>query len=357
MQKFLVSQVHPTNLKLAIEEADVGLKAFYKKLIKFPAAHVKPELEKILKGIGLTVYKTGSDYARSFFPMEKLGWVPPYDFHDDINKLLAGLDVKPSQSILDDIHKALEEGSGPPVDKLTPKLGYELAKNTARTVIMNVYAKGALLQWHKDGIEHVKRMAVEDRKTCPVCKGINGKEYAVVDLIALPNPQSWDTHPACRCTFIPIINISTYAPHKEKMPLTLDIKVGGNEAIDVPIEYAGLLQEVLGRSKLPFKVKFDTMIKSDYERKNGTLLIHPKTLADEDPLEIIYSEEAEALWPKAQNRVVKEYAPLVRKGFAKSARSWDDEHELFTQNFTAYKLGQLDNDLWSQVFFRSVENS
>ena len=108
---------------------------------------------------------------------------------------------------------------------------------------------------------------------------------------------------------------------------------------------------------MPFKVKFDSSIHSDYERQNGTLLIHPKTLADEDPRDIIYQEEAEDLWPKAMARMSKEYVPLVRKGFAKSAKSWDNEHELFVNNFTAYKLGQLDNDLWSQVFFRSVENS
>jgi len=649
--KFLVSRVHPLKLKLAIEDADKALKMFYKRLASLPAIHVKPELEKVLKKSGLTVYTTGTEYARSFFPLEKLGWIPPYDYHDDINKLLASLDVRPSKSIMDEIHKALEEGSGPPIDKLAPKLGYETAKSVARTVIMNIYVKGALNKWHEDGIEHVKRLAVEDLKTCPVCKGLNGKEYVVADLLELPNPQSFDTHenclvgetvvlspgtsrgrvglyqgpgvkvvfqggditctanhmfltskgfarasslrngdkilyspvlerpsisnpdydgkPApikdivaalaescsmsrrrvpisskelhgdgaffdsdidvisangfgwdagkpsisqfgnqeifdwascpqrfssernlasmlfalrdasdggvgvrgesefflrrklghsydiclptrpsvdsaiyqnssyfcsayikqlgnsqlrlanniftdhgrietseslpelvygfagliqtrkvldvhsfhlsapvydlqtqsslyianglvssnCRCTYVPIINISTYAPKKDRIPLAVTVIAGGNHAEDVPIEYATVLQEALGRSRLPFNVKFDPMLKADYERRNGTLIINPKTLADEDPREIIYQEQAEELWPKVKARVTNEYAPLVRKGFARSARSWDDEHELFVNNFTAFKLRQLDNDLWSQVFFRDVEST
>jgi hypothetical protein len=680
--KFLVSSVHPIALRLAMDEIDTGLKEFYSKLVSLPVVHVKPELERIMKIKGLTVYKTGADYARSFFPMEKVGWVPDYNYTDDINKLLAKLDVRGTKFIMDEIHKSIEQGLGPPVEKLAPKLGYDTAKAVARTVLMNVYAKGALLQWHRDGIEHVKRLAVEDLKTCPVCRGLNGKEYAVGDLILMVNPQSFDTHENClvgetmvlapgasrgriglyqgpgvkivfeggnvtctanhmfltskgfsrasslregddilyspiferpsvgnpnydgkpspiedvvaalsksssmsrrrvpvasedlhgdgaffdsdidvvapnslgwnaddpfglefgdqqifsgtsssqgfsakgdlasmlfalrdasdggmglrsesefflgrharhpdfisiasradsgssfyqpiedpmssqiefdgqaqngfssfihrsqlgnidissiissrgyalksssdlyassnqmpsnsiafdsqflakcqsafsgkvtlrkilnvqrkalschvydlqtqsslylanglvssncRCTFIPIINISTYAPKKDKMPLTMNIKAGDNEAEDVPIEYAAVLQEMLGRSRLPFKVKFDAGIKADYERRNGTLVINPKALADEDPRDIIYQEEAETLWLGAKEKVEKEYAPMVRAGFAKSAKSWDDDHELFVNNFTAYKLGQLDNDLWSQVFFRSIE--
>ena len=353
--KFLVSSVHPLALRLAIDEIDVGLKSFYSKLVSLPVVHVKPELERLMKVKGLTIYKTGADYARSFFPMEKVGWVPDYNYTDDINQLLAKLDVRGTKFIMDEIHKSIEQGLGPPVEKLAPKLGYDTAKAVARTVLMNVYAKGALLQWHRDGIEHVKRLAVEDLKTCPVCRGLNGKEYAVGDLILMVNPQSFDTHENCRCTFIPIINISTYAPKKDKMPLTTNIKAGDNEAEDVPIEYAAVLQEMLGRSRLPFKVKFDAGIKADYERRNGTLVINPKALADEDPRDIIYQEEAEMLWLGAKDKVEKEYAPMVRAGFARSSKSWDDEHELFVNNFTAYKLGQLDNDLWSQVFFRAIE--
>ena len=141
-QKFLVSSVHPIKLKLAIDDADIALKSFYKKLVNLPKSHIMPELEEVVRRVGLTAYASGSEYARSFFPMEKLGWIPDYDFNDDIKKLLAGLDVRPSKGIMDEIYKAMEEGSGPPVEKLAPKLGYETAKAVARTVNMNIYAIG-----------------------------------------------------------------------------------------------------------------------------------------------------------------------------------------------------------------------
>jgi SPP1 gp7 family putative phage head morphogenesis protein len=355
--KFLVSSVHPLALRLAIDEVDIGLKAFYSKLISLPVMHVKPELERIMKVKGLTAYKAGSDYARSFFPFEKLGWVPEYSYTDDIKKLLASLDVRPSKGVMDEIHKAIEQGSGPPVEKLAPKLGYDTAKAVARTTLMNIFVKGSLIQWHQDGIQHVKRLAVEDNKTCPVCRGLNGKEYAVIDLIDMYNPQSFDTHSNCRCTFIPIISLGSYSPkHGNKMPFVVNIKTGGNEVKDCPIELAGMLQEALQGARLPFKVRFDTSIKADYERRNGELLIHPKTLSDEDIRGLIFSEEAEMLWPDVKDKVVKEYSPMVRQGFARSAKSWDNEHELFINNFVAFRLGQLDNDLWSQVFFRSIKS-
>lgn len=162
----------------------------------------------------------------------------------------------------------------------------------------------------------------------------------------------------CRCTFVPVINISTYAPKKLKeIDLRQNIRVGQNVSEDTPIELAGVMEEALRGGPLPFKVRFDPEIKSDYEFAGGeepTLTIHPKTLADEDPREIIWAEAAERLWPRVQERVEKEYRPLVESGYASSVRSWDTAKELFVNNYTGFRLGQLDNDLWSQVFFRSI---
>jgi SPP1 gp7 family putative phage head morphogenesis protein len=287
--------------------------------------------------------------------MTKLSWVPDYNYTDDIKQLVASLDVRPSKLVMNKIHQALEEGSGPPVEELAPKLGYDTAKSVARTVVMNVYAKGMLKQWHEDGIQHCKRLAMEDMKTCPVCRAINGKEYIVRDLLHLINPQSHDTHPSCRCTFIPIISISTYAPKKRPLPISKSLSYKGNEATNVPIEYYTMLREIFGRTKLPFKIDFDPTHDADYERVGNRLIVNPKTLADEDLREIVYQEQAEMLWPKMEPRVNKEYVPLLEYGFARSAKSWDDPKELFINNFTAYKLGQMDNDLWSQAFFHDVE--
>lgn len=679
---WLTSRVHPAKLRSAIDTAEFGLRHFFGRVQSLPAAHVKPELEKLLHGVGLAAYTAGSEYARSFFPMTKLGYVVEHSYTQLIDQFLAGMDAKLPRSTLDAVQESLESGHGLPREELEGKTGYESAKGVARSVLMNVYVLGALKQWQADGVKHVKRVAMEDNRVCPVCRGLNTKEYSVAFLLTLPNPQNHDTHigclvgetmvlapgarsgfmgryegpgikvvfeggvitctanhmfltpqgfakasslregddvfyssrfkrpdgshphddwqPAaiqkvvaaltetagmsrsrvpvspeylhgdgafmnshidvissdrfvqsagqavngqkssslgfqgtsrlslssqgllatellamrdasdggmgirregqafllrhsahadevgfasssdlhasiehqlvyhgsrnmelsrqgqrgspslieldnfrnvlvcdscaqalslgsisdvnpialerssddfmgnpeplgdfgnrfsgsislrkvlriehvplathvfdlqtestlylaeglvssnCRCSLVPIINISTQSRggpiHAD---FRRDVRVGKNEARAVPIEYVNVLEEALRGSELPFKVKFDPKLKSDYELKGGTLSIHPKTLADEDPREIIFAEAAELLWDKNKDRVEKEYRPLVEAGYARSVRSWDSAKELFTQNYTGWRLGQLDEDLWSQVFFRSLAN-
>lgn len=352
---FLTSGIHPVKLRSTMDEADGAVKKFYKDLETVPAVHAKAGVSDILDKVGLRAYMSGYEYARSFLPMQKIGWVPEYNYTEDVRKLLASLDVRPSKLIFNEIDRALVQGTGPPIEKLSPSLGYEDAKSVARTIIMNIYAKGMLKQWHEDGIKHCKRLAMEDMKTCPVCKGLNGKEYIVSDLLQMYNPQSHDTHPNCRCTFLPIIMISTYAPKKRKLPISSTVKERGNEATNVPLELYSMIKEIFRTSQLPFKIDFDGSMEDDYGVIGNRLKINPKTLADEDLREIVYQEQAEMMWPKVETRVTEEYVPLVEMGFASSARSWDTPKELFVNNYTAYKLKQMGRDLFSQAFFHDLE--
>lgn len=352
---WLTSRVHPAKLKSAIDTAEFGLKRFFGKVLYHPTAHVKPEVEKLLHGVGLAAYSAGSDYARSFFPLTKLGYMQEHDYSQIIHDFLSRMDAKLPRSTIDAVQDSLDRGAGLPVEELEGKTGYESSKTVARSVLMNVYVMGALKQWSADGITHVKRVAMEDNRVCPVCVGLNGKEYSIAEISALPNPQNFDTHIGCRCIPIPIIGVSTKSKGQEIHPdFRKDIRVGKNEAAGVPIEYVGVLEDALRGSELPFKVRFDPKLKPDYELKGGVLRINPKTLADEDPREIIFAEAAQELWDKNKERVELEYRPLVEQGFAKSVRSWDTTHELFVQNFVGWRLGQLDEDLWSQVFFRGL---
>ena len=207
---WLKSPIHPTLLKTAIDDADIFLKQFYGKLDRIPLEHVLHEAGDMLHKLGLRVFQAGREYANSFSEMNKLAFVPDWDYTEDINKLLALMKVRPNRFILDEVHKALSEGTAPPVEKFAQKLGYDTGKGVARTLIMEIYIKSALRQWDEDGIKYVKRLAMEDMKTCPTCKALNGRVYSVDDLLQLPNPQSASTHVSCRCTFLPVIDITTY---------------------------------------------------------------------------------------------------------------------------------------------------
>jgi SPP1 gp7 family putative phage head morphogenesis protein len=356
-RSFLYDPIHPMQLRDAMEKADAALEIFYRDVATIPAEHLIGNLEDLMNVVGLQTFEAGREWARSFMNLEKMAWIPDsWNWGTDVKKMLAKMKVSPTQYVMDELHDALAEGSGPPVEKLSQKLGYEQGKNAARTVIMNLYAKSALRQWDEDGIKYVKRIAFEDNKTCPVCRGLNGTEYLIKDLLELDDPQSNATHFSCRCNFLPIMNISTYAPKKRELP-DLDINVNGNSATNVPVELYGLLKSLMLKTKLPFDIEFDNKIKEDYLRDKNKLIINPRTLADEDVRELIFSEEAEALWklPLVQKRVTEEYLPLIKGGFAKTTKSYDTDKELFVANWIAYRLGQapMNTDIWSQSFFES----
>jgi len=345
---------------MAIEDADAAIDGLFKDVESVPIEHVFHKTEDIMNLVGLRAYRAGVDYANSFASLEKLAFIPDWNYTDDIKKLLGLLQTKPSSFNTNAIHDALMEGSGPPVEKMSQKYGYEQGKSVARTVIMNLYAKSALRKWDEDGIMHVKRIEMEDSVTCGLCRLLNGKEYVIKELLRIPNPLTEESHANCRGGFLPMLAVSTYAPKVRELP-NLDINVKGNTAKRVPTELYQLLQSIMLKARLPFDIEFDNKIKEDYIKKGSTLIINPKTLADEDVREVIYSEEAEDKWsdPMVQKRVVDEYMPLVRYGFAKASRSFDSPKELFVNNWIAYRLGQapIKDDLWSQSFFQDVKKS
>jgi len=741
---FLEDPIHPVQMRAAIGAVDEAMERFYAEVETVPLEHIVHKLEDVVQQVGLQASMAGREYANEMTEgMVKTAWVPTdWSWQDDAKQIISHLKLKPKQYIMDKIHHALMTGEGPPVEELAKNLGYETGKAIARTVVMNIYIKSALKKWDEDGIQHVKRLEMEDNKTCPICRALNGKEYLVSELLQLPNPQSHDTHencllgetpilapgarksyvglykgPAievvfeggrvittpnhmfltptgfassaclrkgddifyylgfegpvpganpddyrepspikdvvhslsklpgmisrsvpsspkdlhgdgmffdgnidivssngllggnaesrlskkvcedgfgwanssqtpfsrecdlasmlfamagstdcgvgirrqgfpfigreplhsnyvcltassnldasitkpfkyelsgyakahtdglcrfplsvclddvrrspfvdsvlygsrlkrstngnasllerprnnlvrnsealrygvygfskpisfdgdlgfgdtksmldslglgwgswrsprldddslddcmghteglgdvanrfsrivstrkvlevnvihpsshglhmydietssslyianglvssnCRGTMTPVINISTYAPKDRGLP-DLKIKTKYNEAQNVPIEMYSMLKQIMHKGALPFNVKFDSRIKADYKRDGDDLIINPKTLADEDLRELIYSEQAEEMWPQIEQRVISEYLPLLKYGFAKTSRSWDTPKEAFINNWIAYKLGQapFNKDIWGQAFMQSI---
>jgi len=352
-----LSSIHPIRLIDAIDKTEAALKRHYRDVAEIPLERCLETLSDDLMNVGLEASEAGREYAESFrLGMEKRGWIDfGWNYQEDIRKIIEQARIKPSQWLQNEIHKAMETGEGPPVERLSRRLGYEQARNIARTAIMNIQAKSALRVWDQDGIKHVKRIAHEDLKTCGICRALNGKEYLVAELILMTDPQSHDTHFSCRCGLIPVIDISTYAPKRRVLP-KLKITTKHNTAENVPIEIYSMLKSLMHGGALPFNIKFDKSIKADYKRQGGDLVINPKALVDEDLRELIYEEQAEEMWPQVEQRVIDEYLPLLQRGFAKTSRSWDTPKEAFTNNWIAFKLGQapFDKDIWGQVFMRSL---
>jgi len=356
---FLTNPIHPLQLRVAVGAVDDALEKFYAEAETVPLEHIAHKLEEVVSHVGLQAAMAGREYATtavSAHGMVKTAWVPTdWSWEDDAKKIISHLKLKPKKYMMDAIHNALMTGEGPPVEELARTLGYDQGRAVARTVVMNIYAKAALKKWDEDGIEHVKRIETEDNKTCPICRAINGKEYRVSDLLQMPNPQSHDTHENCRGSFLPLINISTYAPKARPLP---DLKITSkhNTAENVPVELYTMLKQIMNGGKLPFDLRFDNKIKADYKRDGKVLVVNPKALSDEDIRDIIYEEQAEQMWPEVEERVNEEYIPLLQHGFAKTSRSWDTPKEAFINNWIAFKMGQapFNTDIWGQAFMRSI---
>ena len=65
-----------------------------------------------------------------------------------------------------------------------------------RTETLRAHNQGRLKFFDTINIRRVKWMAVGDERTCPICGGLDGKEYNIDDLPPIP------AHPACRCTTV-----------------------------------------------------------------------------------------------------------------------------------------------------------
>lgn len=256
-----------------------------------------------------------------------------------------------SKKTMDIVHASLTGGEAPPIHELNQFMAFEQAKAIARTVMMNIYVKSSLRKWQEDGITTVKRMEMRDKKTCPICKALNGKEYEVDDLVNLVFPLTNDSHPSCRGTFIPIISLDTYDPKVRAIPLAVDLVVNGNTAKNVPIEIKPLLRSFLKRLETPIAVEFDPTISESYTWSPFEVTINPEALEDEDVREIILQTIAEQIWPDFEDKFITEYLPMIQSGLARPAKSFSSNKDLFINNYISHRMGQ-DPDAFSNAWWK-----
>ncbi len=289
----------------------------------------------------------GRAYADSYkTDFTKTAQIFDWDITSDIDQMITGMGFVANKKAADLVHEALMTALPPPIHELSQMMKFEQAKAIARTVMMNVYTKAALRRFHEDGIFMVKRIEMRDKKTCPLCRALNGKQYSVLDLLGRIYPLTEDSHQNCRGSFLPLISLATYSPKKREIPLAVDFKAGESTAKNVPIEIRPWLASFLRKFPEKIEVEFDPTIEDAYSWSEDKITINPGALVDQDAREIVLEAVAENKWDAKKEAFETQYIALINRGLAHPAKSFVTSRELFVNNYVQYRMGQ-DEDPWS----------
>ena len=305
------------------------------------------------------VVEAGRRWARQFFPErrhEKLGAYYDWDLNQDIDDILRSINERPSPTVSRLVHEALAKGQHPQkvIKELARLRGIEDARDIARTVMMNIYAKGALREMDNHGYTHAIRMEHDDDRVCPVCFSLRGQVYDVGYLLTLPNPLTNDTHPRCRGSFVPLVNEDLVTPDPPGTRYVETFKTASGRTIqDAPIEYAMYLKRFFLRNLLPFDVVFDRKLPVDSRLKGSLLSIRPRALIDQDPRDLILEVWARKLWPKYREVFENEYLLMTKMGLVHPSKTVRTAQDYFVSEFTAFKTHQLEH-AWEVLWFRNT---
>lgn len=343
--------LHPL-LKNGVVEMDAILKKAFADRQEAPWDEISKAIHEKLDLCGYSAMLGGREYASSFVEYHtKTAQLFDWDYRSDIDEMITGMGYPATRKTLDTVYDSLAAGEGPPIHELSKTMKYEQAKNIARTVMLNIYVKASLKRWEEDGISRVKRLEMRDKKTCPICRALNGKEYDIADIIGLVFPLTNDSHPSCRGTFVPLISLATYTPQKRDIPLATDFTAGNNVARNVPIEVRPWLRSFLKSFEGPIEVDFDPTISESYTWDNFSITINPDALIDEDPREIILHAVSDQIWPFYEKEFIDEYIPLIKSGLARPSKSFVSMKELFQNNYKSYRMNQ-DEDPFSVSWWK-----
>ena len=294
---------------------------------------------------------SGKFWARRFLPWEKTAAAFDWNIADDVAEIVRGLGEKPTPHIHEAVSEALASGTGPPVRQLERTYDAERAKQIARTTVMNIHAKATLREAAAAGYGLVRRVEINDLKTCAKCRALNYRTYRVELLLDVPNPLTRDSHGNCRGVFIPIINSLERLPDAE-LHHTEDLDIGGNKVERAPREYVPWLRTFLKRTMLPFAVRFADPGYVGYKLADDVLTIHPDVTRDTDPREVILRAAAGALWPLYARRFTEQYPLLLKMGLVHPSRPFKSVRELWTHEYVDAKLNQHD-EYWEVAWWKT----
>lgn len=123
-----------------------------------------------------------------------------------LERVLGGLTPEASLRLRRALIEGLVLGKNPKVVARTAArtlgVSYTRAVTVARTEILGAYRQAAIETYREnaDVVQAVTWVSALDRRTCPVCWGLHGETFDLDDAQAIA------THPACRCTLIPVTN-------------------------------------------------------------------------------------------------------------------------------------------------------
>jgi SPP1 gp7 family putative phage head morphogenesis protein len=91
------------------------------------------------------------------------------------------------------------------------------AETIARTELTHAYNTGRIETFSDNGVEAVRRYCIIDERTCPQCAGLNGMVANLNDWGEMARIYA-PSHPRCRCTISPLLNIRQLAEANRRPP-------------------------------------------------------------------------------------------------------------------------------------------
>lgn len=87
-------------------------------------------------------------------------------------------------------------------------VGFRDADRLVRTETMRALNQGQLAGYQAAGVQMLQYLAGEDERMCPECGALHETQFPITDTENTP-----PVHPMCRCTVIPMVNLSnTFNP-------------------------------------------------------------------------------------------------------------------------------------------------
>lgn len=120
-----------------------------------------------------------------------------------------------------------------------------------RTESVNTYSKVQLQEWYDQGIREVERVEINDLKTCDLCRAISepGRNvFLIEDLLKEEYPVTFITHPNCRGTYRPRVNLSVFEDFGRRLKEfqnASDLEMPEGKAKNVPIEYQKQVEKAI----------------------------------------------------------------------------------------------------------------
>jgi SPP1 gp7 family putative phage head morphogenesis protein len=91
------------------------------------------------------------------------------------------------------------------------------AETIARTELAHAYNTGRIETFVDNGVEAVRRYCIIDERTCPQCAGLNGMVANLNDWGEMARIYA-PSHPRCRCTVSPLLNLRQLAEANRRPP-------------------------------------------------------------------------------------------------------------------------------------------